>query len=240
MVGDSLRNYFTEHDLSGYSIAYSGGLDSTILAFLGKDRLHAMTVGTEHARDFMNAEVGSETLGLKTERIELEGLDIDRYISVLMEIDPKITRRDIGYELVLAILLDRSNGDCLVTGQGADELFYGYMRLAEDPKLTNKWHMNKLIRETLPREKAMADYFGKKLVTPYLDSGISQILEGVSRDEHFSGNLNKAILRAAALYLGLPEKLVSVKKTAAQYGTGIMKRLRASSMWKNLPGSPSE
>ncbi len=240
LVGDSLRNYFTEHDVTGYYIAYSGGLDSSLLAYLGNHSLHGITVGSENSKDFRNMEKGTKVLGISPELIHIEDLDLGKYISFLREIDPVITRRDIGYELVLAIVLDHTQGDHLITGQGADELFYGYHRLAERPEDTNEWHINKLIRETLPREKAMADYFGKKLVTPYLDSGVGQILANVSRDEHFSGDTNKAILRSAALYLGMPESLVEVRKTAAQYGSGVMKLLKSSPLWKDLPEANPE
>ena len=235
LVGDALRNYFSEHDVSGYSIAYSGGLDSSLLAYLGDHRLHGLTVVSENSRDFRNMESGAKVLGIQPELIHIDDLDLEKYITILREIDPALTRRDIGYELVLAIVLDHTTGGHLITGQGADELFYGYRRLAERPEETNEWHINKLIRETLPREKVMAEYFGKKLVTPYLDSGIGQILSSVPRDEHFSGDTNKAILRSAALHVGMQESLVEVKKTAAQYGSGVMKKLRSSPYWKDLP-----
>lgn len=239
-VAHALRTYFSEHDVSGYFLAYSGGLDSTILAFLGKGKVKAYTVGSANSRDIRNTKVGHSVIGIQTVEIPTEVLDLEKYISILREIDPSISRRDIGYEMVLAIILDNIPGDFLITGQGADELFYGYHRLAEDPELSNQWHINKLIRQTLPRENAIADFFGKKLVTPYLDSGIGQILEKASRDDHFSGETNKAILRFAGLELGVPEPLLEVRKTAAQYGSGIMKKLKSSPSWEKLPESSPE
>lgn len=240
LVAEALGEYFSKHDVSGYSIGYSGGLDSTVLAYLGRKKLKAYTVGSSSARDVKNTEAGLRLMGIGAVRIPIEDLDLEKYISVLAEIDPRISKRDIGYEMVLAILLDHIEEERLVTGQGADELFYGYHRFAEDRELSNEWHLNKLIRETLPREKAIAEYFGKKLITPYLDSSIGQILETVERDEHFSGSVNKAILRHAALELGVPGALADVKKTAAQYGSGIMKKLKTSSSWNKLPESTQE
>lgn len=238
-VAESLKTYFSEHEPGEYSLAYSGGLDSSILAFLSGNRAHHFTVGSKDSKDFRNTKTGKEVLGIHTQEIHVEDIDLSKYILLLREIDPKINRRDIGYELVLAVLLDNVPDNSLMTGQGADELFYGYHRLKENPELSNEWHINKLIRETLPREKAIADYFGKNLVTPYLDSGIEQVLHSVTRDEHFSGETNKAILRCAAAYLGVPENLFTVRKTAAQYGSGIMKKLKASSLWSSLPESSS-
>lgn len=236
-VAEALRTYFSTHDVSGFSLAYSGGLDSTVLAHLSGSKVRGYSVGTANSRDMGNIEAGRKSIGIGIVRIPADDIDLDRYVSLLKEIDPDISRRDIGFEMVLAIVLDNIEEDSLITGQGADELFYGYHRLAGDATLTNEWHMDKLMKETLPREKAIADYFGKKLATPYLDSGIDRILHPVGRDDHFSGEVNKAILRCAALELGLPEELAGVKKTAAQYGSGIMKRLKAMPSWKELPGS---
>lgn len=234
-VAEALKKYFASHDVSGCALAYSGGLDSTVLAFLSGEKVKKYTAGSVNSKDIKNTEAGRNAIGFETLNIETEDLDLERYISILKEVDPNISRRDIGFEMVLAIVLDKIEEDILITGQGADELFYGYHRLAEDPSLTNEWHMNKLIKDTFPREKAIADFFGKKLVTPYLDSGIDEILQSVKRDEHFSGQTNKVILRFAALKLGIPEEIVLVKKTAAQYGSGIMKRLKSLPSWSELP-----
>lgn len=236
-VAEAFRDYFSTRDVSGFALAYSGGLDSTVLAYLSGSKVRGYTVGTENSRDSRNVDAARNILGIDLVRISADDIELDRYISILREVDPNISKRDIGFEMVLAIVLDNIEENTLITGQGADELFYGYHRLAEDASLTNEWHMNKLIKETFPREKAIADFFGKKLVTPYLDSGIDQILHPVGRDDHFSGEVNKAILRCAALEFGLPEELVNVKKTAAQYGSGIMKRLKALPSWNDLPES---
>lgn len=236
-VAEALRDYFTKHDLSGSALAYSGGLDSTVLAYLSGMKVRGYSVGTSNSRDAGNIEEGRKILGIDLVRIHADEIDLDRYISILKEVDPSISRRDIGFEMVLAIVLDNIEEGTLITGQGADELFYGYHRLAEDASLTNEWHMNKLIKETFPREKAIADFFGKRLTTPYLDSGIDRILLPAGRNDHFAGEVNKAILRCAALELGLPEELAKVKKTAAQYGSGIMKRLKPLPSWKELPES---
>ncbi len=239
-VAGALLDYFSTHDMGGCALAYSGGLDSSVLALLSGKGSRAYTVGSADSKDLRNTNTGRELLGIETVNIPVEKLDLEGYVANLREIDPKLSRRDIGFEMVLAIVLDHIEEETLITGQGADELFYGYHRMAEDPSMTNDWHMNKLIKETFPREKAIADFFGKRLVTPYLDSGVDQILQYVEREVHFAGDVNKVILRCAALELGLPESLVSVKKTAAQYGSGIMKTLRSTPAWSELPESSHE
>lgn len=234
-MAEALRAFFSSLDREDYAIAYSGGLDSTILLSLCSKWAIPYTLGSEGSRDFTNSGANSGLLGSHPVRIEVESLDLGRYVDIIRSIDPEITKRDIGYEAVLAVLLDQIPEKNIITGQGADELFYGYRKLFDDPGMSNRQHLDKLANETLPRETALASHFGKKLVTPYLDSGIAEIIADVTRDDHFSGEYNKAILRSAGLELGLPESIITVRKTAAQYGSGILKKLKAGEYWQDLP-----
>ena len=231
LVLDKLTHFFSDNDLSDCALSYSGGLDSTILLALSPKSVRPYTLGDSGSRDYANSILGSDALDFKVTHFDLSRLDIDKYLSIIKEIDPDISRADIGYELVLAVILDLVPESRIMTGQGADELFYGYHRFIEDPEMSNEWHLRKLENETLRREKAIADHFGKQLVTPYLDAGLVGILSEVSRDDHFAEGYNKAILRYTGIKIGLPESVYTVRKTAAQYGSGMMKKLRTTSQW---------
>ena len=158
--------------------------------------------------------------------INLGDVDIQRHIELIRALDPQIRMQELGYELVLSILLESADEKHVVTGQGSDELFYGYRRFIDEVDLGNEDHLRKLHETTLPREKKIADRFGKILITPYLDSGIPSVVMHLGRDYHIDGNTNKMILRRAALDLGYPEELVNIPKKAAQYGSGISSYLR--------------
>ena len=234
IVLNALRQHISALESRGLAISYSGGLDSTVLLALLEGKAKPYTLGSADSRDLENSSKGSEATGVSVERIDLDSIDIEEYLSLLREIDPEIRKQDMGYELVLAVILDSIPEERIVTGQGADELFYGYHRFIDEPELTNSGHMEKLFSKTLPRERALAEHFGKTLVTPYLDPTILEAMEGTTREDHFSGDFNKAIVRYIGLEAGLPESIVYVKKKAAQYGSGMMKKLRENSIWSTL------
>jgi asparagine synthase (glutamine-hydrolysing) len=207
------------------AIAYSGGLDSSLLLALSNYRYIPYTLGFSDSRDIENVDKNSMILKIHVKKIILDDIDIKSYIEQLLEIDPKITRMEMGYELVLFILMDFIPEKFVVTGQGADELFYGYRRFIDNPRLKNDTYLNRLFNVTLPREKKMAEYYDKELITPYLSPGILKMRHSITRDINIQENRNKLILREVASRISLPEEIYNRPKSAAQYGSGINKYL---------------
>ena len=234
-VLEALSDFYRTHDIGKASMAYSGGLDSSVLLALAPKTVIPYTLGDEASKDYSNSKDGALKLGFSVVSIPMSSVNLESYVNTVMEIDPEIRKKDLGYEVVLAALLDNMEGKEVITGQGADEIFYGYNIFREHPEMDNSLHMKKLFRETIPREEAIAEHFGKKLITPYLSAEILKIMENVDRSTNFSGDVNKAILRSAALRAGLPPEIAERKKTAAQYGSGLMKMLKKQPFWNALP-----
>lgn len=207
------------------ALAYSGGLDSSVILAASGYSLHAYTVGMEGSKDFHNAHLASELLKFPIRTFTISETDVIGYRKILTDIDPGITRLELGYEIVLAAVLDNVPERQVVTGQGADELFYGYRRFIDDPALTNEAHLAKLNEITLPREKKLSEYYGKTLLTPFLDSEVVSSAQSLDRSNHITGENNKAVLREAASLLGLPPEIYRIPKKAAQYGSGVAKIL---------------
>ncbi len=207
------------------SLAFSGGIDSTLLMHLSGYRFSAITVGTEGSRDFQNSEKVSRTLGFPVTRVIISESTVRMAIDDLRSIDPEINVTELGYESVLYIALRSSGHRMLITGQGSDELFYGYHKYLEG-RSSNREDLDKLMNITLPREVRIAESVMKKLITPYLDPRVLQFASGLNRDECISGQRNKVILREAARLSGLPPDIVENQKKAAQYGSGTMKIIR--------------
>lgn len=221
---DSLQRGILEAESS--AIAFSGGLDSTLLLAISGYRLKPYTVGFPDSHDIMRSRHVADELGFSVKEIILDHLILTESVRELKTIDPKITQAEIGYELVLYHTLSGSQEPRLVTGQGADEIFYGYRKFLDSPGLTNAGHMEKLYHVTLPRELKIAEHFAKSIITPYLEPALVQAFSGLSRDLNIENGLNKIMLRELARQIGLPRDIWSFRKKAAQYGSGIQAQLR--------------
>ncbi|WP_287961283.1 asparagine synthase-related protein, partial [Acidiplasma sp.] len=91
--------------------------------------------------------------------------------------------------------------------------------------LSNETYLNRLFNVTLPREKKMAEYYDKELITPYLNPEILKLRSKITRNVNINGESNKLILREIAKNIGIPDSIFNRNKKAAQYGSGINRYL---------------
>ena len=61
---------------------------------------------------------------------------------------------------------------------------------------------------------------------PYADRRVASFAAGLPVDYKVREGERKAVLRAAALRLGLPEELASAPKKAAQFSSGVARLLK--------------
>ncbi len=216
---------------SGVALAFSGGLDSSVLAFLIKNLrpLTAYTVGFPGSPDMANAREASELLGLRWKPLELEATALRKEVRALLGLFPGLEPVPLSFELPLWIVLRRCRERAVLAGQGADELFGGYARYEGlegerlERAMRDDWRV--LTEETRPRERAMARRCGRTLHLPYTDRRVAEAIGALPRGDG-GGPRRKERLRLVAEGLGLPEVLVDRPKKAAQYGSGIMAWLK--------------
>lgn len=214
---------FMKNVPSGSPVALSGGVDSSIILALSPPDSRCYVTGIRNCPDIKNARDVANLLGRKLREIVLEPAEVWEYAETVLKIDPFISKSDLGFETVLAAIMDNIEEKIILTGQGADEIFYGYSRFLRDTGMTNEEALSKLLNSTLPRERLIARHFGKEIRCPYLESGLFSI-DGIrDRSAHFDGHTNKTILRKIAMELEMPPDIYGRKKKAAQYGSGFMK-----------------
>ncbi len=234
-------------------LLFSGGLDSSILAAFLKFRLNKsiplLVSGATAAKDVIAARFAANALNLPlsiqiiTKNALLQALP--KILSLLNT--PTELQVSLAIPLYFSALCAKEFDLIqLYCGQGADELFAGYARhersfikLGEMGVLKEmKKDLQKLFQETLPNQTNLMQHFGLKLEMPFVDPTIVKFAENLSISFKISYNgsgvIRKRILRTLAQKIGLPDKVVSAPKRAAQFGSGASKLLAqlALDYWK--------
>ena len=213
------------------AIAFSGGLDSSLIAFLGlrKGNPVGYVAGLEGSHDIEWSGKAAKMIGLPLKRIILEEeeiMKVYREVKKLLNTDNKVV---ISFEMPLYFVARDCKETEIITGQGADELFGGYSRYdrmdVDVLEKEMKKDIEELISTGINRDKKIAEHFGKHLMTPYLSPNFLALVMERSAVER-KGMGRKDLLRKMAKDAGLPEELWKKEKKAAQYGSGIMKVLK--------------
>ena len=215
------------------AVAFSGGLDSGIIAVLTKRYARSVklyTVGAKGSYDVEAATEMASLLDMDWEHIVMDEENLEAglrdAISVTGTVDPVV----LSFEVPLMYILPYIGEQTVIGGQGADEVFFGYSKylgLSEDDlRRMSAEDMDKLNNVTRVHESRMAERYGKTILYPYLDERVlgeaSKIPFGEVRP---TDNGRKMPLRESARQLGYPE-IADKPKKAAQYGTGAMNMMK--------------
>ncbi|MCI4335467.1 MAG: asparagine synthase-related protein [Thermoplasmata archaeon] len=213
-------------------ILYSGGLDSSVLAWILRERPHTslMTVGLADSPDILAAAAGAQLIGLpwRPVLVDLGGVEAgwERWKHAIGDArDPCAS-----VQLALALALESASASSILLGQGADELFWGYARYrgltAEAGDRLAVTDLARLIDVDLPRTRTIAGACGREIRLPYLNPEFREQLAGVGSRAHMSRERSKPLLRRLALHLGVAESLREQPKRAMQYGSRVAATLR--------------
>ncbi len=200
--------------------------------------MRAYTVGYRSSQDYANAREASVIMGLPWTPIELDTSLLLREVEALLEHFPGLDPVTLSFELPLWILMGSSDEAVVLAGQGADELFGGYARYerleGEALRITMTADLERLLTDTIPREERMAAIRGRELRLPYCDRQVVSAVLSLPPEKRL-GSRRKEVLRRVAEALGLAGVLVNRPKKAAQYGSGVMKSLKAMARERGRP-----
>jgi asparagine synthase (glutamine-hydrolysing) len=213
-------------------VLFSGGLDSTIIAKIAADygRVKLYTIGTEGAHDLLVARETAEELSLDWAPILLDEKAIIANLIPLSRLLGDQAPLPLSYEMPLFVVASVSIESILLSGQGADELFGGYSRylLMDDNQLAEgmKSDIEALLSRGVDGENRIASHFRKQILHPYLHPTVVREASLLPLRQCIDGQSRKVVLRDIAMLLGLTQVAVRPKK-AAQYGSGVMKVMKA-------------
>jgi asparagine synthase (glutamine-hydrolysing) len=222
-----------------FGVLFSGGLDSTLIAYLCKDLgadFVCYTVAVEdpemkEAEDLDYAKCIASELGLrlKVKRIRVE--DVERYLNEVVPLidDTNAIKISVALPFYLACEVAKEDGiKTVLYGLGTEELFAGYER----HKRVRKENLNReclagllgMHEQDLYRDDMVANSQGISLRAPFLAPELVAYALRIPAAYKLSDDENKIILREIARNLGL-EKVARRKKRAVQYGSNVMKAI---------------
>lgn len=223
------------------AVAYSGGVDSSLLATICRRSgipVTLLTVGFPQSHDICFSKAIASRLGLDHRLNEIEEND---FYKNLTEVIKKVNSENISHIenciafFYIAKFAQEEGFRTVLSANGCDELFCGYdvyrttfnqgmariMKLMEE-KILNEF---KLVREI----DKVVNEFGIRIRQPFLSSKFIAFSRDIPIEEKILGSddfLRKRILRKVAGSLEVPMESTIKQKKAMQYGTEIHKKVR--------------
>ncbi|WP_193767657.1 asparagine synthase C-terminal domain-containing protein [Halorientalis pallida] len=242
-VRDALAASTAAVDPDGLAVAFSGGVDSAVLAA----RLDAplYVAGFPDSHDVEAARSAAAAMSRDCTVVELTHEDLERAVPELVAATGRTNAMDVQIALPLYLVAERvaADGyDRLAVGQGADELFGGYAKVAkapEDPRVeadTVRGARREVVTtlpDQLERDVLTLRAAGVEPVAPLLDDRVIEAAlsvpgnllvaepgEGVDR-----GDVERKVALRRAASEWLPDAVAQRDKKAVQYGSLVAREL---------------
>lgn len=230
-VADSVDRVSTD----GLAIAFSGGLDSAILAARLEAPLYV--AGFPDSHDVEAARSAADLLDAHLTVVELTH-------DALVDAVPRIARAtgrtnamDVQIALGIFLTAERAAADGfdrLAVGQGADELFGGYAKVAkapDDPRVdadTVRGARREVVLglpDQLERDVLTLRAAGVEPVAPLLHDDVVDAALALPGDLLVSANGSRKVALRKAAREWLPAEIAERDKKAVQYGSLVSREL---------------
>lgn len=234
-VGDA--NFASDVDEADLAVAFSGGVDSAVVASAFDAPLYV--VGFPGSHDVEAAREAARLMDREEDLrvVELDSADVERAVPEVALSTGRSNAMDVQIALPLYLAAERAAADgfgTLAVGQGADELFGGYAKVArapDDPRVeavTVRGAVREVI-ETLPdqleRDVLAIRAGGVESVAPLLHDEVVKTALELPGDllVDSRGERKKAFRLAAREFV--PDRVAFREKKALQYGSLVAREL---------------
>ena len=223
-------------NIGKFGILFSGGVDSTLIAFLCKKynlNFTCYTIGVENSQDVEYAKIISKKYNLD---LKYKILSLEEFEKVINETIKILNSKDIVWVSVGSVvyatarLALQDDVKILFGGLGTEEIFAGYQRheeaLAMSFEELNKecWNgLKNMWQRDLLRDFKIAKHLGVELRAPYMDENVIKAAMNTHPMYKIDKNNKKIILREIAEDFGLDKEFAWRKKKAAQYGSNFIR-----------------
>jgi len=223
-----------------FGILFSGGLDSSFIAFLcnkfSKQDFICFTVGLENSPDIKASIKVAAEHDLAHEIKILDQEDILETIKILKPLFKDIPKDEnlavlygVGIVSYQGLKLAKDSGCELVfAGLGSEEIFAGYKRHQEAEDINEEcWKgLKGMWQRDFLRDTIIASHLKIGAATPYLDPAVIQAAMGIAGEEKLKDGFKKHILRVIAEEQGLHKECAWRPKKGAQYGSSTLKAIK--------------
>jgi len=238
-------------ELKEVAVAFSGGLDSSIIAFLAKNsgaNVHLIYVSLENQPEIKHAINAADELKLPIHVYLYDEEDMEKTLPKVLWLieEPDTVKASIGIPVYWAAeRTAKMNFKVMLAGQGADELFGGYRRYVDDylrygSEKVHRTMFKDIVRmyeANFERDFKICNFHKVELRLPfatYQIAGFASDLPIELKMELPDNGMRKLVLRRVAQNLGLPQFIVKKPKRAIQYATGINKTLKKLAKQKKI------
>jgi len=242
----TLLQHSIEERVSGLkevAIAFSGGLDSSIIALLAKNsgvNVRLIHVSLKNQQETEDAEKAAEALGLPIYSYLYEEEKVAELLPKVLWLieEPNPLKASIGIPFYwVAENTAKMKLKILLAGQGADELFGGYKRYVEDYSRYGSERVQeeifndiaKMYENNFERDVKICNFHNVELRLPFATYSIAKFaitLPIELKIKLIDEKMRKIVLRQLGEKIGLPPFIVKRQKRAIQYATGVNKILK--------------
>ena len=236
-IQDSISETVNEKRIG---IAFSGGVDSTLISKICSDMSYdvtLLTIGFAQSHDILFAKKVNQYLKYPHHILEINP---DTFASISSKVSQAIKTSNLSWNenciafYYVSKLANSLDLDTVVTANGIDELFCGYNAYREAFS-GGESKINEVMLDKLDNELKMmravnltASEFGVRILQPLLSSKFVEYAKTIPVSEkiHDSEDLyRKHIIRRLASQVNVPELSCTKRKKALQYGSKIHKAL---------------
>jgi len=238
-------------DVEKVAIAFSGGLDSSLIAALVKKcevEVYLITVGLADQVEIEHAKTAAKSLELPLKLQTYSVEDVERVLTKVLWLIEEPDTMKVGIAIPFFWTAETASKlECpvLLAGQGADELFGGYKRYlteyvhGEAEAVQNAIYNNVMMsyETNFQRDNPVCAFHKVELRLPFADREVVRFALSLPLKLKIASSedaLRKQVLRRLALNIGIPAFIANRTKKAIQFATGVDKALRKLARDKGL------
>jgi len=222
-------------DDDGLAVGFSGGVDSAAVAARVDAPLYV--AGFEDSHDVAAARSAARAMGRSVQVMEVTHADLQRAVRAVVAATGRTNAMDVGIAAGLYLVGERAAAegyDRLAVGQGADELFGGYAKVArapEDPRVdadTVRGARRELVGtlpDQLERDVLTLRAAGVEPVAPLLDDRVVAAALALPGPLLVSSRGERKWALRRAVRTWVPDSVAFREKKAVQYGSYVAREL---------------